>query len=272
MTKWLSASQMRMMSCCEQQWVFRYIHQMRQPPAIAMLKGTGVHIGAETNFTQKIDSHEDLPVPQIQEAAVNGFEESVETDGIILTPAELQIGKKKVLGAAVDEVARLSAGYGELIAPRYQPRTAEQTFEIPIAENWNITGRIDWIGSTPEDREEVVVDMKTGKSSPDPKTDMQFALYGLWYRREYGRFPVVRVEHLKPNKKVVNDTKETLLNESDVSPMLNRIQSFIKRAEALGSGITDPMPAPPGAWWCSASWCGYWHECPFIADRLKKVA
>ena len=76
---------------------------------MSALIGSSMHKGAEVNFKQKLDSHEDLPVAQVVEAAVAGFNERLEKDDVSLDKDEQAIGREVVLGKARDTVAHYAA-------------------------------------------------------------------------------------------------------------------------------------------------------------------
>ena len=104
--KHLSPTQLGMYLRCGEQYRRRYIEKEIVPPGIALIKGGSVHKAAETNFRQKIESREDLPIKDIREAAAANFDGQI-ASGYILDPDERAIGAKKVLGVAKDSTIKL---------------------------------------------------------------------------------------------------------------------------------------------------------------------
>ncbi len=262
-----SVSQMEMLSKCQQSFVM-YHRLGPMPGNIPKMRGGAIHTGAEVNYRQKIETYQDLPISDIQDASVEGLKASLE-GGFILSPQEVSRGSKTVIGEAIDEVSRMALGYGELIAPFYQPWEVEERFEIPIAERWNLVGYVDWTGYPVVDGEVIEihksVDLKTGKAAVVVERDLQTSIYALNFYRKRGFFPVSVIEHLKPNKTIVRKPFETVHDESIIEPVTNRLNVFIAQADALLADEQQPLPAPSGAWWCSPAWCGYWNDCPFVS-------
>ncbi len=262
-----SVNQMEMLSKCQQSFV-TYHRLGPMPGNIPKLRGGAIHAGAEVNYRQKIETYQDLPIVDIQDASVEGFKASCE-GGFMLSAAEVSRGSKVVVAEAIDEVARMAKGYGELIAPCYQPLEVEERFEIPIAEKWNLVGYIDWTGYAVDESEVRSVDLKTGGTKINIERDLQTSIYALNFYKKHGFFPVSVIEHLKPNVKIVRKPYETTHDESIIEPVTNRLNVFIAQADALLAGDQQPLPAPSGAWWCNPGWCGYWNDCPFVSGRLK---
>ena len=71
----LSATQLTMYWRCPEQYRRRYLEGETIPPAIALIQGGAFHVGCETNFKQKVGTHEDLPASQIADVAVASFDD-----------------------------------------------------------------------------------------------------------------------------------------------------------------------------------------------------
>jgi len=258
-----SASQLAMMSRCGEQWRRRYIENEKAPPAIAMLKGTALHHGAEVNFKQKIDSGLDLSTKFIVENAVDKLE-TVFRDDVSLTAAEQKIGTKKLLHQATADVVQLATAHAKEQAPDYQPLKVEQEFRVVMDEcDYDLLGYIDLIDDTQR-----VVDLKTSKAKP--KTGMadesiQLTGYAA-YQVTQGVYPInVRLDVLTANKKGVTRTKvDSVRDANDLKTLGRRIDMA---ASAIQAGVF--MPAIPGSWWCSNTWCGYWNTCPYVNSERK---
>ena len=98
----ISFSQLNLFSNCAEAYRRRYILGEIIPPGVALLKGSGVHVGAAVNHAQKVNSGVDLPVKDIVDAAVAGFEDRRAKDGVQLSAEEQSIGLKPTIGRAKD--------------------------------------------------------------------------------------------------------------------------------------------------------------------------
>lgn len=278
--KHVSPSQIETLSKCNQQWKFRYIDKLIVPPRMAMVKGSANHSAPEFNFGQKITSGVDLPKKDIVDYAVADLDIRLQKETVELTAEEKSIGKDNVIGDARDDVARVSGGYADLIAPLYQPERVEHRFEFPLTDEWNFLGIIDWMGVVLEDNRRIIADMKSGKNAPDPTTETKGILYALSNYRQTEEWLPYRIEHLTststdpvtrkrlPEKIVVRKSQEAQFDDSDIHPAISRLQSAISTMDNLYAG-GEPQFAPNSAWWCSPEWCGYWNICPAIPTRLK---
>lgn len=258
-----SASQLSMMSRCGEQWRRRYIENEKAPPAVAMLKGTALHHGAEVNFKQKIETFKDLAKDDIIANAVEKLEATFRDD-VTLTAEERKIGTKKLLHEATGEVVKLATTHAEEQAPDYQPIKVEQEFRVVMDDcDYDLLGYIDLIDDTQR-----VVDLKTSKAKPKAGlADESIQLTGYAaYQVTQGVYPInVRLDVLTSNKKGVKRTKvDSVRDANDLRTLGKRIDMA---ASAIKAGVF--MPSIPGTWWCSATWCGYWETCPYVNSERK---
>jgi len=261
----ISPSQMSMYWRCGEQYRRRYMEGERIPPGIALLVGTGVHCGAETNFTQKIESHADLPATDIMDAAVAGFDARSQGDGYLLSDEEAGRGANAVLGAARDQVAALTKCHAAEQAPEYQPVEVEHSTRILFPDATHdmlaITDLRDDLGR--------VTDIKTAarkKQQAEADTSIQLTIYAAAYEVDHGGPPAeVRLDVLTKTK-----TPARQLLVSDRSPA--DFAALIHRVNATLAGITAGIftPAAPEDWVCSPRWCGYWTSCRYVNSERKE--
>ena len=266
---YISATQVEMYWRCPESWRRRYAEQEVIPPGIVLLVGSGVHRGAEVNFSQKIESRVDLPADDIVDAAVAGFEAG-QAGGLAFTKEEVSCGCEIVIGAAKDQTAQLAGLHAKEQAPDYQPVAAEQRIEIPFpSATHDLLGFVDLI-----DDQDRVTDIKTiGKKPPAGIADesTQLTIYAAAFQRLYGRpASEVRLDFLRkatktmqPQRYVASSTR----GPADFQALIYRINETLK---AINAGIYPP--ASPGAWCCSPKWCGYWQTCRFINSERKEKA
>ncbi len=128
----ISVSQVKQFSKCPEQ--FRRVRVLghKARPSAALEWGSADHETAGFNYAEKITTEKDLPVAELQEHFVNGFEERVEALG---GPTEIDWdgdkdfdGKTPEQGVAVvkDKGVRLVAAYREQIAQDFYPETVEE--------------------------------------------------------------------------------------------------------------------------------------------------
>lgn len=262
---WLSPTQLEMIAKCPAAYERRYCRGEKIPPGIEAIKGTGVHGGASTNFRQKLQTHEDLPINQIVDAAVASFEGATHA-GFTLTPEEHSVGPSKVIGAAKDQVVSLATLLGREVVRDYQPVLVEQQvrLELPDASH-DMLGILDLA-----DDQRRVIDFKTSakaKSQAEADSSIQLTFYAAAHKVATGELPTeVRLEVLvkkrQPERVIVRSTR----GREDFVALANRINVVLAQVNA---GIFPP--ASPGSWWCAAKWCGYYATCPYVNSRPQVV-
>lgn len=256
----ISASQMEMFAKCPESWRRRYIEREIIPPKLAMLKGSAVHSGAEHNFRQKIDSHEDLPTTEIIDAAVSAYEDKLKHDGY-------QLGKdesEQTVGETKDLVALMAAGHAMQQAPDYQPAEVEKQFRLELpAISHDLVGVIDLVTTSGD-----VVDFKTSGRSMSPadaEVSTQLTVYAA-SKNPDGESTVRLDVLLEPTTRnpVRRQVIEAKRDKTDLPILARRVAIVSKTIDA---GLFPP--AAVGSWWCSESWCGYWSTCPYVnAERI----
>jgi hypothetical protein len=251
---------------CPYSWSRRYVEKEIIPPGIAMLTGTGVHAGAEVNFTQKIESHEDMPASDIVDAAVAGFESRSAGDGYMLTDEEATVGAKKVLGEARDQVAQLAGLHAKEQAPDYQPVVVEHLTRILLP---NATHDLLAITDLRDNRGRVV-DFKTAAKKPSKGTaddSVQLTIYSAAHAVDNrGHLPgSLRLDVLTKTKTPARHIQDTTRTPRDLQCLANRVNATLA---AMQSGIHPPGPAD--AWWCGPKWCGYATTCRYCNPERNK--
>lgn len=259
MRDYISHSQVSTFLRCGEQYRQRYIEGRIQPPAIAMLKGSAVHKGAEHNWTQKIDSKIDLPKKDIIELTVVDFEERAKEE-VFLSQDEKTIGKDKLIGDAKDSVANIALIYATTMAPTIQPIHSELTIDTEISGH-KVKTILDLV-----DDKNTIRDMKvTGKSKTQADIDasLQLTFYALAWHSLKGEIPGGLVIDNLVEKKVP-EYKTFATTRSDVD-MFRAMKTIEAIAYAIKSGVF--LPPAEGAWICSPKFCGYYGSC----DYTKKL-
>jgi len=107
-----SSTQLEMYWRCPESYRRRYVEGEKIPPGIAPIQGKAYHVGAETNFRQKIESWVDLPKKEIVEAAAAAFDTEL-AGGYILSEEEVGRGSSVIIGEAKDKLVQLAELHAE---------------------------------------------------------------------------------------------------------------------------------------------------------------
>jgi len=170
----LSASGLRLLRVCPEAWRRRYILGQKERPGEALVMGSAVHDALAFTHRQKIETHQDLPVPEVVEFFNDlAWPKAVEDDG-----GEGEIrwdGKPDSVRA---DGARVTGAYHSIVSPRIQPLRVEERFEFAIpGVPVPIVGYID------VEEQHDNIDLKTGKAvqkKPDANWRLQGSIYTLY--------------------------------------------------------------------------------------------
>lgn len=261
----LSPTQLESFVRCPEAYRRSYVEREKLPPGIALLKGKGFHKGAETNMRQKLDSHVDLPASDIVAATVAAFETDLRS-GYVLDSGETR-SHERVIGEAKDGLAAMAELHATEQAPDYQPVMVEKQVRIELPGPRDLLAVIDLA----DDRDRVT-DFKTGgkrKSQDEADASVQLTVYAGAYKIATGNLPSeVRLDVAVQSKtKTFRDVVSSQREAADFQALANRINVV---SAAIDTGLFPPTT--PGAWWCSARFCGYHATCPFVNPRRRAGA
>lgn len=259
--KYLSYTQISMYLRCGWQYKERYIEGKIIPPGISLIKGKSTHRGIEHNFSQKIESHEDLKSKDIIDYSVNEYDQASKEE-IFLTDEEKSKGKEDIIGAGRDSVANMSKLYADEAAPGIQPLKVEEKVYVNIPNSPSILSVIDCI----DDRKNVR-DFKTSsklKNQKDIDNSLQLTIYSLSYEEIFGK---------SPNKLIFDilvDTKTPKYQILESQRNIGAYAQIYKIIQAVYEGISKGvfLPAAEGSWVCDPRYCGYYHTCKYKTNRI----
>lgn len=260
----LSVSQYGMWETCGEQWRRRYLLGEKIPPGIALLTGTGVHAGAELNFKQKIQTHEDLPLSDLKDAARDAYLDGAEQHGVFIPPEELPSAQKQI-AAGVDDTVRLVRPLREQYAPTIQPMLVEQLITIQEPDLPDIVSYLDVLTTGWR-----LSDMKTAKKQW-PAGKVQGAHQPTLYReavyRATGHYPrYITIDQFLKTKEPRYHVAIAERNDQDYEALLVRFRNMVASCE---TGIFHP--ASPDHWACSPKFCGYYYTCRFIPAHRRML-
>lgn len=252
----LSATQIAMYQRCRESYRRRYVLGEKERPGAALIWGNADHYAHEQNFAQKIDSHEDISVDEVQLAFAEGFDRAVERSG---GEAEVEWGSDKP-GQLKDDGTRLVAAYHTIVSPKVQPTAVEQRFELRMASvPVPVVGIIDVETVGPG------IERKTAKRS-ETKVAPKWRLQGLIYQ-------LARTKSIDYHVSVKTKTPAVLTPETHDGLTLPYIPNRVAAAERLiahtaASILSDWTQFGPDEPWQGAlshdwacSYCAWMKSC-----------
>jgi len=259
----LSASSLRMLATCPEQFRRVYLKGERQRPGAALVWGSADHYAHEQNFFQKIESHTDISEDDVKRAFAEGFDRSIDQNG---GEAEVDWGSDKA-GELKDRGVKLAAVYHQQVSPRVQPTAVEKNvrLELPgIAVP--VVGRID-IETAAH-----LIEGKTAtakKSKPEPQWRLQGSLYQLatglpleWHVKTKTKVPAVYTPAEEPGLRLV---ASQLLLDATVERVRRLVATMLTLHEAYGPDEPWPTGAPDYGWACD--YCGFRPTCAWWKDE-----
>lgn len=124
----LSANALTTYHRCREQFRQRYLLGRKEPPKGYLLWGSADGITAEFNYRQKIASHTDLPVREIEERFSVAVDDLVDEAG-----GESQVEWERTSAADVkDRGVKLAAAYHTVAAPRVQPISVQEEIAVHV--------------------------------------------------------------------------------------------------------------------------------------------
>lgn len=231
---------------CGIRWQFEQEERSRRPATVAMLVGSAAAASAHFDNVEKMNSRR-ATISELVDAAVAQYECDLEDSEVAESRLEVDRGK--------DDAAGASRAYGEQLSERIRPVMAEERIIARIDDGIELAGTLD----TAE--KETVRDLKTGRQWTQDRADRsrQLTGYTMLFEARTGAVPKrVAIDSLHKNARGEwhGKTLWSYRNERDRQAFVETV----KRAKAgMEAGIA--LPAPEGAWHCSARWCGYWKRC-----------
>ncbi len=240
MENYLSVSRIKMFLRCPLQYKFRYIDGLIIPPTGSLTLGKSIHSALEANYSQKIESKQDLPAEKVLDLFSDRWEKEA---------AETIFGEDEKAGVVKDTGVKMVALYHDQISPTIQPRLVEHEFNLSFENvSYTLKGVIDLVTVAGE-----ILDHKTSKRSmvpEDVRSDLQLSCYALAYRTLFGvpeqglRFDVM-VKTKEPKLQQI----PTIRTQEDIQRFL-KIMGFVSKA--IQSGTLYPCENKQ-----TCSWCGY---------------
>lgn len=272
--RYVSHSQIDMLSRCGQQWVFRYVDGLRVPPSVKMVIGNAVDRGVGPNLRSMRDGEGMLTEEDVAERTYDGLLYEWGARGVVLDESEKEDGLVKTRGKAADRAVAMATLHRRAVAPKLKPTHVQRRFEIKVpGYDATLVGVIDTQEGTERARDTKTTAKSINTGSADADESTQLTMYSMAIEVADGKAPdslhldyLVDKSHLKTPKPPTLVQLATARSRDHYRALLMRLEQALKVME---SGIITP--APPGSWWCSPKWCGYWDRCPFVSSASVAV-
>lgn len=263
---------------------YTYIDGRRQPPAFAMVMGTGLHAGVEAHMKEKIKTGEDPALDLAVNAAVEGLHKELDTRAKMIADTGMDPDpdpEENPQSIETKVIEGITTFHTEA-APAIMPLEAEGSIRIPMNDPRNpdgppmaiLTGRkdlvarpIDVVEGKPvgfaKTTKKAILDVKFQKNKPTEsdvlKSTQLMTYYVAQKAEDQGDAPVqvglVGVTKTKKPQVVTAVAVPTAEDELRLMRQIGRVLDGIKK------GVYLPAPPPPFSWWCSEKSCGFWKEC-----------
>ena len=246
-------SSLNMALRCGEQFRRRYIDGQVIPPGVAAGRGTGLHGANEANMKHKIVTKQDLPLPDLHDAARDAFVKAF--DGGVFLPKEDLPHKRTILNKALNDTIRLTSLYRAEVAPGIMPKAVEQEFRIDIGLPLDIAGRMD-IQETAR-----VDDLKSAGKSWQPgqiDKEIQPIMYSMAHEYLTGVQPEFVYHILVALKEPKHQIQTIKPNKQHYRILISKLAMMCRMIE---TGVF--LPANPTIWWCSSKFCGYYNSCRY---------
>jgi len=228
---------------CPQQYAFSYLWSLKEGPRAALTFGSVMHTTIK-RFVDQLKKGVKLPFAEVQriyetEWTSAGFEDGYQ---------EAEYKK--------DGLEQLRAFHGTMLQASPPILEQEKAFELPLANDVILTGRMDQVNSLGRNHVEIV-DYKTGKprKDSDARKNLQLSIYALAAKEIFEWNPVRLVFHYL-------QTNQTQVTSRD-SKQLDEAEKIVQ--EAAADIRAAQFPPNPG-FICRS--CAYKPICPAHEESL----
>src|SRR5271167_2217508 len=240
----LSPSAVSSYRTCPQQYFFSRSWRLREGPKAVLSFGSVMHTTIK-RFVDQLRKGVKLPFEDVArvfdtEWTSAGFEDDYQEQGY-----------------KQEGLEQLRVFYTSILATPSQVLELEKSFELPLANNVTITGRMDQVNSL-GGKDVEIIDYKTGKpkKDADAKKDLQLSLYALAAKEIFEWNPVRLVFHYLQNNQIQVTTRD--------AKQLEEAQAIVlEAADDIRAGQFPPNPG----FVCRS--CAYKPICPAYEETLS---
>jgi DNA helicase II / ATP-dependent DNA helicase PcrA len=228
---------------CPQQYAFNYLWSLKEGPRASLTFGNVMHTTLK-RFLGQLKKGVKLSFEELQRI----YETEWKNFGYEDEYQEAEYKK--------DGLEQLKAFHAFLLENHAQVLEQEKAFELPLANNVILTGRMDLVNSL--GRKDVeIVDFKTGKpkKDADARKDLQLSIYALAAKEIFEWNPVRLVFHYLLNNQIQVTTRDgKQLDEAE--------RNVQETAADIRAGEFPPKPG----FACRS--CAYKPICPAYEEAL----
>lgn len=238
--KHLSASQLNTILSCEAKFRFRYLLDIKVMPSGALTFGSSYDKALNENYSQKIESHTDMKVSDVQDIFSTEFDRlAPETDFKDEDRGEMKDSGVKVLDVTMKE-----------ISPLVQPVKVQGKYEMDI-------NGVNVLGFTDVETESLVIDNKTTGKTPSAVSN-DYLIQGTTYKIMTGKDIELHygIRTKKPATKILSVEVES----AQIEYVKGLYETALERKQLI---LEDKIKIIPNRSHnlCSKKWCGYWDIC-----------
>lgn len=235
---------------CGKQYEFRYVQDIKSPPAVALIEGSSHHKSMEMNNLNKRDKGFDLAHGTLTDIFMDDFRDRVKNEGEVIWEGETE-------NNIFSRARVLHERYINDLAPKIKPVEIEKKFELPVDlafERGDEKVKIMLTGIMDLEQESNILDYKTAarsKGQSEVDNSLQLSLYSYASKKD----DVGIIEFLKK----ANPEVGLIMSRRNSMQKIWALKVVRSVALAIQNGVY-PL-APPNSWRCSERFCGYWHMC-----------
>lgn len=255
----LSHSSIELYLKCPEKWRRRYVANEYEPPVGIMVLGRAVHQAEAQSYHHQKDHGQ----PHTLEQVLDDFSTTMENEE--RSEAEIE-WEDETPGSTKDRGVKMLRSYHRVIPYNMNPNKVEAKFELRLRPEykWTVNGYIDVVGSyfdglNPEI--DGVHDLKTVKKKMpqhDVDASVQASLYTYAMMHEDEDSLPFLIHEIKDNESRIVPTTRT---RETGERYMERIAKVAREIDwRMSSG--EWQGAPPNAWWCRPTKCGYFATCP----------
>jgi DNA helicase II / ATP-dependent DNA helicase PcrA len=233
----LSSSAIENYRKCPQQYAFSYLWSLKEGPRAMLSFGSVVHTTIK-RFMDQVKKGVQLPFEEVQRI----FETEWSSAGYEDEYQEQEYKK--------DGLEQLKVFHAAILLEPPAILEQEKAFELPLANDVILTGRMDQVNSLGRNDVEIV-DYKTGKpkKDSDARKDLQLSIYALAAKEIFEWNPVRLIFHYLQN----NQRQETTRDAKQLADAESIVQ------EAAADIRAGTFPVKPGF---ACRGCAYKLICP----------
>lgn len=240
-----------------------------------MIGGSGLHAAGKHYWVKSLLGEKELPgVEELQQVAVDKFEERHELEGVSLKAKEKEDGEEKTISATKDTMVKLVECYHDEVIPNIgKPLAVEKRIDIEIPETgYSLVGILDLCHVSPIPGlgdVEIIEDLKWAakkKNQSEVDRNRQLTFYAWGWQHLNDRLPgAVGLRVIKPLKKgpVADPLLWSTRTEKDIERLF-RVISYV--GKSITAGVFPPADSD-FSWWCTPDGCGHWDHCRFTGGE-----